>query len=397
MALTNKLTAIGDAIREKTGKEDLLTLDQMPIEIRSIETGGEGGYEPPVEAFNLTGDLSYRFANNGWNWFIKDFGNRITTNNISSTSNMFDGCTTLSEISFEINISDKCTNFSNMFNRCRLIETVPVIRGILSAPTSNYSGTINFNYLFTYCYRLREIPDNFFITLAGEEYWQAAKNYQGDRSSMFSSCYSLRKLPDISMLKTRETSVYYTLYLMENLYSIDELTNIPVYDTSTFTSNAFSSFAKNFYRAKNITFEVNEDGTPKVVNWKNQTINLNNSVGFSNNGYTEHNIIGYNSGITEDKAVYDDASYQALKNDPDWYVKPSDTNSYRYSRYNHNSAINTINSLPDTSAYLASAGGTNTIKFLGAAGEATDGGAINTLTEEEIAVASAKGWTVTLV
>ena len=38
-----------------------------------------------------------------------------------------------------------------------------------------------------------------------------------------------------------------------------------------------------------------------------------------------------------------------------------------------------------------------TIKFRGEAGSATDGGAINTLTEEEIAVATAKGWTVTLV
>jgi hypothetical protein len=42
VALINKLNAIGDAIREKTGKEDLLTLDQMPSEIRSI-SGGAGG------------------------------------------------------------------------------------------------------------------------------------------------------------------------------------------------------------------------------------------------------------------------------------------------------------------------------------------------------------------
>lgn len=36
MALINKLTAIADSIREKTGKEDLLTLDQMPLEIAEI-------------------------------------------------------------------------------------------------------------------------------------------------------------------------------------------------------------------------------------------------------------------------------------------------------------------------------------------------------------------------
>ena len=42
MALTNKLSAIGDAIREKTGKADKLSLDQMVTEIAGIETGGGG-------------------------------------------------------------------------------------------------------------------------------------------------------------------------------------------------------------------------------------------------------------------------------------------------------------------------------------------------------------------
>ena len=40
MALTDKLTAIANAIREKTGGTELLTLDQMPAEIAGIETGG---------------------------------------------------------------------------------------------------------------------------------------------------------------------------------------------------------------------------------------------------------------------------------------------------------------------------------------------------------------------
>ena len=43
MALTDKLTAIADAIRGKTGKSDGLTLDQMATEIAGIEAGGGGG------------------------------------------------------------------------------------------------------------------------------------------------------------------------------------------------------------------------------------------------------------------------------------------------------------------------------------------------------------------
>ena len=42
MALTDKLTAIADAIRAKTGKSDVLTLDQMPLEIEGITGGGSG-------------------------------------------------------------------------------------------------------------------------------------------------------------------------------------------------------------------------------------------------------------------------------------------------------------------------------------------------------------------
>lgn len=40
MAIIDKLSAIGDAIREKTGSTDLLTLDQMPGIIEGIQTGG---------------------------------------------------------------------------------------------------------------------------------------------------------------------------------------------------------------------------------------------------------------------------------------------------------------------------------------------------------------------
>lgn len=49
MALTDKLSSIADAIRDKTGKTELLTLDQMPTEIAGIETGGGGSDLPTAE------------------------------------------------------------------------------------------------------------------------------------------------------------------------------------------------------------------------------------------------------------------------------------------------------------------------------------------------------------
>ena len=99
--------------------------------------------------------------------------------------------------------------------------------------------------------------------------------------------------------------------------------------------------------------------------------------------------VGTVAASAADKEVKDATTYEALKNNPDWF-----TQMPVYSRYNHDSAVETINSLPDTSAYLEANGGTNTIQFNSVSGKLTDGGAINTLTEEEIAVAVARGWTV---
>lgn len=45
MALTDKLTAIADAIRGKTGVTDALTLDAMAAAIAAIEVGSGGGTE----------------------------------------------------------------------------------------------------------------------------------------------------------------------------------------------------------------------------------------------------------------------------------------------------------------------------------------------------------------
>ena len=47
MALTDKLTAIADAIRAKGSTTDMLTLDGMVEAINAIETGGgSGGVKP---------------------------------------------------------------------------------------------------------------------------------------------------------------------------------------------------------------------------------------------------------------------------------------------------------------------------------------------------------------
>lgn len=205
-------------------------------------------------------------------------------------------------------------------------------------------------------------------------------------------------------------------YDMSGFDYVKELKNIPIpyRNTKAITSNInFFGYSYYFFNTNSITFATN-NGEPYKVNWKNQTIDLAGKIGYNNNNWNnsyknyaqgywkEKNNVFYNTTDLEQAKL----NYNKLKSQDNWFSWSTASGAYEgknvyysllFSRYNHNSAVETINSLPDTSEYLASAGGTNTIKFTGIQGALTDGGAINTLTEEEIAVATEKGWTVSMV
>jgi hypothetical protein len=386
MALTDKLSAIGVAIREKTGKSELLTLDAMPTEIASITTGGGSedcnGLHIPEEALIITGDCSYRFANNSWNWFIEECGNQITTNNITNASFMFFNVKGLDNISFDINCNNNSVDTQNMYVHSSL-KTLPKIFNITP---------INLTSFCNDCQQLREIPEDYFDTWDWSKIDSQTGAYgDGKMSYMFSGCKSLRSIPQDLFAQNHINKYMSPSYVVYsggfNGCNVIENIKLPVYDKVNWTSNAFPSYGwANLYRLTSLTFNTNEDGTPIVVSgtWKSQTFDMSNYFGYAP---VPNEIISFNSGITADKEVKDDATYQALKNDPDWF-----TTKPEYSRFNHNSAVELINSLPDVRS-----GSSNTIKFRGNSGSLTDGGAINTLTEEEIAVATAKGWTVSLV
>ena len=190
-----------------------------------------------------------------------------------------------------------------------------------------------------------------------------------------------------------------------------------VYQSNTpITSNVWVTYSYKTF-LKEFKFCTN-NGVPYEVKWKNQTFDFAHnsySIGYSTNSatsnishqtrydYHNHNIFYKDKELTTLEEVQ--ARYNELKNGR-WYAQSSRQITYEgasrymsllFSRYNHDSAVNTINSLPDTSAYLATAGGTNTIKFRNYQGALTDGGGINDLTPAEIQVATDKGWTVTIV
>lgn len=365
----SSLTGIANAIRGKNGSTDTYKPSEMAAAITAISGGGGSGPDIPEEAFVISGDARYWDYNGKWDKFITAYADKWSTRNIIDASSMFHKCS-LDQIPFEINLGNYPI-LANMFDSSN-ITTLPTIIGN-NVVVQSTSGFLNYS-------KIKNIPNDYFNFIS-DVYGSFSS-----LDSMFNSCKYLRNFPtsvNILPMKSRATSPYSSFYysMCSSCLVLDEITNLALNTTLTYTSNVFNSTVNMCYRLKNFTFEAG-----KTVNWKNQTIDLTR-VGY---GLNDDNALS--ADISTSKKVYDDTTYQALKDDPDWYAF-----NMAYSRYNHDSAVATINSLPDTSAYLATAGGTNTIKFKGESGSATDGGAINTLTEEEIAVATAKGWSVSLI
>lgn len=293
-----------------------------------------------------------------------------------------------------------CVDYSGLF---AYMENVKYIAPISIKATQ--TGELDFRRAFVHCHNLRELPQIKEIDYSN----RGSRGMKVFTSSAFAKCCSLRSVPKEyfelfvvpweGYISYSVSSPYYQSFYY--CCSLDELTGVfPIGAETTFeiTDNLFQQFVTDCRRLKEFTFAIKDDGTPYKTNWKAQRLFLN-VIGWDaalegepSYSLEKSDIISYNSGITEETRITDAESYQRLKNHPDSW-----TTLREYSRYNHDSAVRTINSLPDTSDYLATAGGTNTIHFTGEAGSLTDGGAINTLTEEEIAIAAAKGWTVAYV
>lgn len=374
----SKLVNIADAIRNKNGSANKYTPTEMATAIGDIKVSS--GAELAPEDLVLTGDCSYKFSHNGWNWFIEKFGDKITTKDITNGAAMFSDNAFISSVPFSLNFKkDDTATLWNIF----------ASSSIVFPPSINNVKVKNTHQVFNNCYFITEIPENYFDTWDFSYFNEST--FGGDAcGNMFYNCSRLRKIPsDLSMFYIKGNSYNISIFWggFFNCYVLEKTTNLPV-PVGVFTSNAFSSTFKFCHRLKQITFSLN-NGMPKTARWQKQVIDLATCyVGY---GQDSTDFTYY--GMPSDTEIKDDTSYQLLKNNEDSYTK-----NIAYSRYNHDSAVETINTLPDTSAYLAESGGTtNIIKFTGASGSATDGGAINTLTEAEIAVAAAKGWTVTLV
>ena len=388
-------------LKDKSGTE----ITYNNVDVISIPLAdGSGNFDFGLTDDELTMDAVSNLFD-GWGWFLDKYGNRIKVR-LTDVSQGF---------LFKMYTKD--------LNGIKLIEKVPGGNCFMELMFGQYLGKklpvpiwegtkpiIAFNSTFSGCKNLTDTEIKSFLS-----HFNFSEIKSANFGGLFNECRSVRNVNSIlaqihAQCKDYSNGYYMGMYtLCSKTSAADELVGLPVpsgdvaYDLQLAPSGgALDSIVEGASRAKRITFATKTDGTPCIVKWTGKTISLTNQIGYSTK---ESDILDYSSlhGITQEKRVSDAATYEALKNDPDYYVYSQATQTYDgnnvnvgllYSRYNHTSAVETINSLPDCSAYCAEKNKTNTIKFKKYSGALTDGGGVNTLTAEEIAVATNKGWTV---
>lgn len=337
------------------------------------------GYTPTDEelTYSYSASALFNYDNNAW--IAQQWGGKLKFVSANRFEKMLYASSDKVPSNFVLTVGENSTYvFLDGFAGYSMRTSLPVIKW------PKVEHKINcLDYAFANMEKIREVPDDYF----GDKGYITGDGYNGN----WYNCYSLRHVPASYFAAMQRGLNGYNNYpqYMGNFRDnrwLDELTGVPVDYTNNYTSNYFH-FDGGLSHLKDYIFAT-DNGQPYTAKWRNQTINLSYKTGYWD---TNNTLNYYNSGITADKEVSDDATYNALKDNPDWY-----TLNKSYSRYNHDSALRTINSLPDCSAYVAS-GGTNTIIFEAEAGSKTDGGACGALTAEEIAIASAKGWTVSFV
>ena len=408
-------------LRDGSGVEQTYTgVDTITVPL--ADGTGTWTYGLTDEELTFT-NASYMFSSdspfyNNSNYYIR----RSNFNNVSDMSFMFknnDKITDLSDITININ-SNTSAPINSAFENCINLRKLPTF-------TMSAGSRVNMNQGSSFlrnCYVLEEGEVQKVIYL---------EPYSNPQVSLFAYNYNIKNM-DLSNMKLNTWDNSYWSYNKfvnsePNLRSLKlpawnvKQDSEPIMGSSYYLSDLFSEMLM----LNSLTFSTNADGSPMKAKVKGQSFNVTGSNSYPC-GYSRYDMDNYTSSkglmsypdepLTGDDNVFRDmtgsnttveqiqAGYDRVKNRPNWcsfwdgtvtYNGTSVTASRLTSRFNHKSIVEFINTLPDTSEYLATAGGTNTIKLSKYQGDLTDEGGVSNLTPEEIAVATARGWTVTIV
>ena len=372
------LSNIASAIRGKNGSTAVYKPGEMAAAITNLPTGGGD-----TETITFSTDISYLFASDGGSALYEAVKNKnLVFTNIRYGRGVFYGMSTNDTITpFTIHLLRGMYNAPGNVDFRGFYEGSSIVSNIVIDPPIEGTSGIEFQNFFTKS-RLKNIDLSCIDT-----------NYpifgQSCAMGLFSESGYLR-----SINFTNSPNKYFdgnsiqydgTFYHCFDLDSIEDLytTRQTVFSGGTFNNcshlakltfkTASPTNAKNPYYSSDIDLST----VGYYTNVSEGYIN-NFALHYGNDPLFRKSLVRQNAA----KEITNATTYAELKNDPDAW-----TTNVAYSRYNKTSAKETLTSLP----YIKEA---CTIKFNGEAGSATDGGAIKNLTSSEIAVATAKKWTV---
>lgn len=255
--LTDFLTDVANAIREKKGSSDLINPQNFSEEIKNLPSGGKRWTgHADVEGLKAIGwddnDIAY-FQEHGVDWDeeyddyfkvsddnkalygvltadnIQGYKNRIVylpkidTSARKSFSNFFNNCFSLIAVPF-LDTSN-AENMSNMFGQCYSVKCIPPMET---------SKVINMSNMFTRCYSIKFIPtlstisatnmsNMFYLCISLKKVQQIDTSKATTINSMFAACYSIEFIPPLSTSSTSNFG-----YLFDSCNSMRDVPSLDV-------------------------------------------------------------------------------------------------------------------------------------------------------------------------
>jgi hypothetical protein len=206
---SESLTAIADAIREKTGKTESLTLDEMPTEVASIKTGGGGSTGVSKMALFVSGQPFTLTAEDldGANLIKADlFYEAILTEVTvpSSVKTIEDYAFSYNETLRKVTIHEGLESLRNSaFGYCPSLEEVSLPSSLRDVAPYVFSGCTSLSKV-TLADGLTTIGDHMFDRCSALEEIYFPKSITRINSGAFSSCTGM-KLYDFTQHTTIPT------------------------------------------------------------------------------------------------------------------------------------------------------------------------------------------------
>lgn len=186
MSVKEKMTALADEIRAKTGKEEALSLDAMAENIGEVYTAGaKTEYDAFWDNYQENGKRAdYGFAFAGYGWTDELFKPKYNLGITANTVQMFYGCkiTDLSALLEKQGVTLDTRNYApTSYN---YIETFRNGYNLTRVPVLHVPKQLNMHYTYFYCRDLHTI-DGLVLSEEGNQTFDI---------STFSNCSSLKNI-----------------------------------------------------------------------------------------------------------------------------------------------------------------------------------------------------------